>query len=112
MPKQEPAVEWTDTFQRQLRKLCKKDRALRDRVVDLLRDLAQGNVPPGRRMRIGDEEKAVFKVRVSLGNRGKRGGARIIYYSDPEHLIALFIYSKQDSEPPIRDILDAVLHIP
>ena len=36
MPKQEPAVEWTDTFQRQLRKLCKKDRALRDRVVDIL----------------------------------------------------------------------------
>lgn len=103
----EPKVEWTDTFQRQLRKLCRKDQVLKDRVIDLLHDLAQDKVVKGNRLGIGSDKHVVFKVRVALGNRGKRSGARVIYLRTSNYLIALFIYSKKDSEPSINKILQA-----
>ena len=102
-----PRVERTDAFQKQLLKLCRKDRALKDRVVDLLDDLAEDKVSQGNRLGLGSDKHVVLKVRVALGNRGKRSGARIIYLKNPDCLIALFIYSKQDSAPSINKILQA-----
>lgn len=39
--------------------------------------------------------KGLRKIRIALGNKGKRGGARVIYYNVVEDLILfVFIYSK------------------
>ena len=51
----------------------------------------------------------VFKVRLRLGGRGKRGGARMIYYCSDKLVLAMFIYAKSDEydipRPQIRDAL-------
>ena len=86
-------VEWTPKFRGQLAKLSKKHRGLEDQVIDFLKDLADEKVRPGDRIS-GVGGRPVFKVRIPLGNRGKRGGARIIYYRDTDRLWALFLYAK------------------
>lgn len=86
-------VEWTPKFRSQLVKLSRKHRGLEDQVIDILKDLADGKIPRGDRIS-GVEGRPVFKVRIPLGNRGKRGGARIIYYRGEDRLWALFLYAK------------------
>src|SRR6185437_7134328 len=38
----------------------------------------------------------VFKLRMPLGNHGKRGGARLVYYCSEQAVVPLFVYSKND----------------
>ena len=40
-----------------------------------------------------------------LGNRGKLGGARLIYYCDGDLILALYIYAKSErSDVPLEEI--------
>ena len=46
----------------------------------------------------------IRKLRWSASGRGKRGGARVIYYwaTEQDHLLMLFIYAKNESEDLTR----------
>jgi hypothetical protein len=52
----------------------------------------------------------LFKIRMALGGRGKKGGSRVIYYFHrDEYVYFLFIYSKSelsDISPSLRKELD------
>lgn len=94
-------IEWTRRFQKELNKLSKKYRGFKDRVIDTLKDLAEEKIWEGdRQPRVGGY--SAFKVRIPVGNRGKSGGARLIYYKDDDVLWALSIYTK-NSKSRITD---------
>ncbi len=108
MEKQARQVEWTDKFRSQLKDLAKKHRGLENQVIDTLQALAEDKIAPGNRLtRVSGHP--VYRVRIPVGARGKRGGARIVYYKDQECLWALFLYAKnQQSRVAEQDIRDAL----
>lgn len=77
-------------------------------MEEALRKYSEGG-PSGSSHRIpGLSGLPVFKERLPLGNQGKRGGARIIYFSDPDRVVALFIYAKgKRGDIPVREIRGA-----
>ena len=82
-------VAETPTFTRQAEKLLSA--ADKAEVIDFLAQNPEaGDMIPGT--------GGVRKVRVTLEGRGKRGGARVIYYyhSDAIPLFALLIYAKNE----------------
>lgn len=60
--------------------------------IALIEDPASGNLIPG--------SKGLRKVRVAAKGRGKRGGARVIYYwfVEPAHITFCRIYLKSEKE--------------
>jgi hypothetical protein len=55
----------------------------------------------------------IRKLRWSASGRGKRGGARVIYYwaTEQDHLLMLFIYAKNESEDLTRDQIKTLREI-
>lgn len=55
----------------------------------------------------------IRKLRWSASGRGKRGGARVIYYwaTEQDHLLMLFIYTKNESEDLTRDQIKTLRQI-
>ena len=55
----------------------------------------------------------IRKLRWSASGRGKRGGARVIYYwaTEQEHLLMLFIYAKNESDDLTHDQIKTLRHI-
>ena len=55
----------------------------------------------------------IRKLRWSASGRGKRGGARVIYYwaAEQDHLLMLFIYAKNESDDLTRDQIKTLRHI-
>ena len=55
----------------------------------------------------------IRKLRWSASGRGKRGGARVIYYwaTEQEHLLMLFIYAKNESDDLTQDQIKTLRHI-
>ena len=90
---EQPKIEWTKKFQTQLNKLSRKNRGIHDKVVDSLTNLAKEEIPDGSRIPRASGLR-VYKMRIPLENRGKSGGARLIYYRDANLILALFIYAK------------------
>ena len=56
--------------------------------------LEQGSGKDHRLRRV--EGLPVFKMRIPAQGRGKRSGARVIYYCDQESLLPLLIYVKSE----------------
>ena len=55
------------------------------------------------------DEAPVYKRRLPLDGKGKRGGARLIYYCDGERIVLLAIYAKSAREDiPTRAINEAL----
>lgn len=94
-------VAETPTFTRQADKLFSADE--KREVIDYLsQNPLAGDEIPGT--------GGVRKVRVSLTGRGKRGGARVIYYYLDEAipLYALLVYAKNDRADMTPDEKKAV----
>jgi mRNA-degrading endonuclease RelE of RelBE toxin-antitoxin system len=86
----------TSVFTRRVTALLSNDeyRELQATLVDRPK---AGSVIPG--------SGGIRKLRWSASGRGKRGGARVIYYwaTEQERILMLLIYAKNESEDLTRD---------
>lgn len=98
----------TTPFERQLKKLAKKHKSLKEDIAPIIGDL-QHNPEIGTPL-----GKNCFKIRVAISskNRGKSGGGRIItYFRSPRNTVYLLdIYDKSEkgslSEKGLRLLLE------
>jgi mRNA-degrading endonuclease RelE of RelBE toxin-antitoxin system len=89
-------VEVSSTFNRNLRKLAKKYRSIRNDIQPIIEQLEQGQLPGDQIPGVG---YAVFKLRVrnSDTQKGKSGGYRLIYYvKTTTGIILLTLYTKSE----------------
>lgn len=107
-PVVERRIQYAPGVRNQLKRLDRRQPGLSDRVDALLRTIAGSAPSPGSQIQ-GLGGKPVFEVRLPFGGRGKRTGARSIYYRDGECVVALFLYSKGDlTDIPVREIREAL----
>ena len=95
-------------FNNRLKKLSKKHPDITTSVSTALDHIAlQGPTSAILLPRVAGQP--VYKKRLRLGNKGKRGGARLIFYCSDETVVALFIYTKsvKESVPP-KEISEAL----
>lgn len=88
-------IKTTTPFERNIKKLYKKDKHLLKEYEQLLKDL-QENQNLGTLVKDG-----IYKIRLQnkSNNKGKSGGYRVITYTKIEDTILLVhIYSKSDME--------------
>jgi mRNA-degrading endonuclease RelE of RelBE toxin-antitoxin system len=104
-------VFYTPEFKRNLRRLAKKYRHIRDDIEPIIDEIADGKTPGDR---ITGLSYQVYKVRApnSDARKGKSGGYRIIYQLEPaKKAILITVYSKSDqadvSAAEIRRIIIA-----
>jgi mRNA-degrading endonuclease RelE of RelBE toxin-antitoxin system len=89
-------VEYTEAFLRQLRRLGRRYRHIRDDVQPVIEQLQAGEMPGDQ---IPDVGLTLFKVRVRNRDiqKGKSAGYRLIYYlKTQDKIILVTIYSKSD----------------
>ncbi|MGB3492917.1 MAG: type II toxin-antitoxin system RelE/ParE family toxin [Elainellaceae cyanobacterium] len=89
-------VEAAPTFNRNLRKLAKKYRRIKQDIQPVVQQLQQGELPGDR---ISGVSYPVFKLRVRNSDiqKGKSGGYRLIYYAKLDNqIILLTIYTKSE----------------
>jgi mRNA-degrading endonuclease RelE of RelBE toxin-antitoxin system len=101
-------VRYTDAFKRQLKRLSRRYRRIRDDVQPIIDRLLAGETPGTR---ITGIEPVLYKVRARNrdSTRGKSGVYRMIYYlCTPDEILLITIYSKSDQADIGRDEL---LHI-
>ena len=94
----------TSAFTRRVTALLSDDE-YRGLQATLVERPKAGPVIPGSR--------GIRKLRWSASGRGKRGGARVIYYwaTEQDHLLMLFIYTKNESEDLTRDQIKTLRQI-
>jgi mRNA-degrading endonuclease RelE of RelBE toxin-antitoxin system len=100
-------IIFTYTFKRELKRLSKKHRSLKDDVDALERKLAEN---PTRGDDMGDNFRKI-RLAISSKHQGKRGGARVITYHlliDVENarIYLLDIYDKSEQ----KNISNSRLH--
>lgn len=81
-----------DHFRKQLKKLIKKDRNLKEKIIVALQNFnRECSIPIG---------SGVYKVRVQGQNKGKSGGYRLYLYvmEMDQILVPIAIYSKNERE--------------
>ena len=101
-------VKRTDVFNSDVERLASKHRGFARTVDEFLKAAARRDVPNAMQIP-GLGGAPVFKVRLPLGDRGKRGGARLIYYCSPDLVLAMYAYAKSDTEDiPVTQIRDAL----
>lgn len=101
-------IHRSDGFDKDLKKLCKKYRDLEGSLKVVLEAVATSDAPPGKQIP-GLNGAPVYKERVPCGNKGKRGGGRIIYHATPAEAHLLFVYVKNDVEDiPNKVLRDAL----
>jgi len=98
----------TPDFDKDLRRLGKKYHDIEQKVGDKLKALAASALPDGDRL-IGVQGQPVYKVRVACGNKGKSGGARLIYYYGDALVMGLIVFMKNDREDVPRQEVVAAL---
>ena len=89
-------VEAAPTFNRNLRKLAKKYRRIKQDIQPVVQQLQQGELPGDQ---ISGVSYPVFKLRVRNSDiqKGKSGGYRLIYYAKLDNqIILLTIYTKSE----------------
>lgn len=94
----------TSVFTRRVTALLSDDE-YRELQATLVERPKAGPVIPG--------SGGIRKLRWSASGRGKRGGARVIYYwaTEQEHLLMLFIYAKNESDDLRQDQIKTLSHI-
>ena len=94
----------TSVFTRRVTALLSDDE-YRELQATLVERPKAGPVIPG--------SGGIRKLRWSASGRGKRGGARVIYYwaTEQEHLLMLFIYVKNESDDLTQDQIKTLRHI-
>ena len=91
-------IKCVDKFTRDLKQLSKKHSDIDASVTDTLNKIAHGGLEKADHLIPGLDGYPVYKRRLGLGNKGKRGGARLIFYFTEEILIALFVFAKSSIE--------------
>ncbi|WP_414549629.1 type II toxin-antitoxin system RelE family toxin [Anabaena sp. CCY 0017] len=94
------SVKFSPEFEKQLYKLSKRYRKIRDDIEPVILQLQEGETIGDRLVGLGDEYQ-VYKVRVKNSNiqKGKSAGYRVIYYlQTATNIILLTVYSKSDQE--------------
>ena len=89
-------IEYTDAFKRQLRKLSRRYRHIRQDLDPLIAQLQNGTTPGNQVSGLG---YTLYKARLRNrdNRRGKSGGYRVIYYlQSRDKIILVTIYSKSD----------------
>ncbi len=99
-------VRYTRAFQRQLKRLSRHYRRIRQDIQPIIDRLVAGEFIGDRIQGIGE---CLYKVRVKNtdANRGARGGFRMIYYlsAEGEGVLLLTIYSKtEQGDVAIEDL--------
>lgn len=94
----------TSVFTRRVTALLSDDE-YRELQATLVERPKAGPVIPG--------SGGIRKLRWSASGRGKRGGARVIYYwaTEQEHLLMLFIYAKNESDDLTQDQIKTLRNI-
>lgn len=107
------AVDLSARFRRDVKRLLKKYRRVREDVQTLIKQLEQGETPGSQVQGI---QYTVYKVRVrnSDAQKGKSGGYRVVYYLKTlENIILITLYSKSEAadipDDEIRRIIDEFL---
>ena len=105
----------TPKFERDLKKLSKKNRNISDDIYPVLEKLEQGDMQ-GKviQMHLRDNNNVAIKIRIAnaSSNSGKSGGYRLICYAEKENgqIYLLTIYSKNEKENITnKEILELVL---
>jgi len=89
-------VEYSAAFKRQLKRLARRYRHIKQDIKPVVDTLIEGETPGDQ---ITGTAYTLYKVRTknSDSQRGKSGGYRIIYYLKTEtHCILVTLYSKSD----------------
>lgn len=98
-------VEVAPTFERDLKRLARRYRRIRQDLEPLIDRLAAGDTPGDR---VAGVAAIVYKVRIANrdARKGKSGGYRVIYYLPSELVTTLLtIYSKNDqADVPAAEI--------
>jgi len=98
-------IEVAPAFERDLKRLGRRYRGIREDLEPLIEQLVDGATPGDRVQAV---RAVVYKVRLSNrdARRGKSGGYRVIYYLPTDDVtILLTIYSKTDqTDLPAREI--------
>jgi hypothetical protein len=106
---QQRQIQQNDRFDKDLRSVCRKHHDLEDNVKGALTTIATSETPPGDKIP-GIGGQPAYKLRIKCGNKGKRGGARLIYYCAEALVVPLFIYVKNEIEDiPRKEIADALV---
>ena len=97
------------SFSRDFDKLHSKHRDLDITLEEEIQNIQEPEVNPGPRLTGIKDQAPVYKRRLPLGGKGKRGGARLIYYRDGEQIVLLAIYAKNNMEDiPAKAINEAL----
>lgn len=94
------SVRFADEFEKELYRLSKKYRHIRQDVEPIIRQLQEGKFV-GNRLAGFSSEVCIYKVRVKNSNikKGKSAGYRLIYLLESEtSILLLTIYSKSEQE--------------
>ena len=107
----ERRITHTEAFESHLKHLSRKYPDFPGAVGKFLHEAAKRKVPIGDQIPgLGGEP--VYKARLPLGSKGKRGGARLIYYCSPDRVVALYAYAKSDiKDIPVKQIREALLSL-
>jgi len=101
------ALYYSEAFKRQIKRLSRRYRRIKNDVQPVLEQLESGATPGDQIQGVG---YPLYKVRVknSDAKRGKSGGYRIIYYLvSGDEITLITIYSKSDqSDIGAAEILD------
>ena len=99
----------TRKFDRDCKRLNSKHSNLCKILEKEIRNIARLGPDPRHDRLPGVNKKPVYKCRIPLNRKGKRGGARLIYYCDERSLVLLFIYAKNAKDGvPVMAINDAL----
>jgi mRNA-degrading endonuclease RelE of RelBE toxin-antitoxin system len=102
----------TDFFKKEFKKLLKKYRSIHHDLDDLISQLEQN--PLLGAIEIG---KNCYKIRLAISakNKGKSGGARVIYkiYIQNKNIYLISIFDKSDKENiSEKELLDIIKSLP
>jgi len=102
-------VEYSAAFKRQLKRLARRYRHIKEDIKPVIDALIDGKTPGDQ---ITGTAYTLYKVRTknSDSQRGKSGGYRIIYYLKTEtHCILVTLYSKSDQGDIAPNDLNRIL---
>ena len=91
-------IEHVDKFSNDLKQLSKKYPNIGASVSDILKEISHRGLETTDNCIPGLRGHPVYKRRLRLGNKGKKGGARLIFYFTEDILIALLVYAKSSKE--------------
>ena len=102
-------VEYSESFKRQLKRLSRRYRQIKNDIKPIIDSLIDGETPGDQ---IAGTTYTLYKVRAknSDSQRGKSGGYRVIYYLKTKtKCILVTLYSKSDQGDITSDKLKCLL---